>query len=51
MNVLLFFTIGGTFDMMSHSILACGTKKLAEKLVNLFKKADASIITMNNNHI
>jgi hypothetical protein len=36
---------------MSHRILACGTKKLAEELVILFKKADASIITMNTNHI
>jgi hypothetical protein len=47
----LFFTIGGTFDMMSHRILACGTMQLAEELVILFKKADASIITTNNNYI
>ncbi|KAJ4436033.1 uncharacterized protein [Periplaneta americana] len=43
---------GGIFDMMSHRILACGTKTLAEELVMLFKKADASLITNNNiNHI
>ncbi|KDR22876.1 inositol monophosphatase 2-like isoform X1 [Zootermopsis nevadensis] len=41
---------GGTFDMMSHRILACGTKKLAEELVILFKKADASIIKININN-
>ncbi|PSN30886.1 Inositol monophosphatase 2 [Blattella germanica] len=42
---------GGTFDMMSHRILASGTKKLADELVILFKKADASIISNNINHV
>jgi hypothetical protein len=34
---------------MSHRILACGTKKLAKELVNLFNKTDTSSSSKWNN--